>query len=636
MKIAYKHLLRFIKDKPEIQELSNKLFQLGHEHEINNFIFDMEFTPNRGDCLSLMGLARDLNVFYKTDTNIPMYQDEFSQMSLNFINQAPEKCPLISFLNIEISGPILPYKNYLEDYFHDLKLNKNNFFTDISNYVAYEMGQPTHCYDYSKIGNDITLHENNENREFHTLLGNSINLFGSDLVFTSENKIINLSGIIGGNETACNKETKNALIECAYFKPESIIGKSVKYNIHSDASHKFERGTDPDCHEKVLRRFIQIVNDHANVTKLDLYQYSTSDTKKIRLDYDLNKINNILGTNISNHDYKKYLQKLGFGVEKKIEVPPYRNDINHQNDLAEEIARVIGYDNIPTSSIKISQRPKKLPQAFENNLRNFLTYNGFNEVINFPFTAPAIEKNSKSIKVDNPLDSNRSYIRTSLRDSLLSNLVYNENRQKDSIKLFEISDIYTFDEVLKKEKRLAIIISGKRGHNPKEFSMKLDKKYFVGLFEAIDFDISKYITQIDRKHINSKIKNPIFYIELIADELYENAKGFELKDTYLSKFVKYNPISEYPSSYRDLSFSVKDPAQISKIIKVLSSRNSPIIKNFFMFDYYENKKMNETKIGFRYIFQLNDRTLTEHEINKEIKKITNSALSIKSVSLPGL
>lgn len=636
MKIAYKHLLRFIEDKPEIEELSNRLFQLGHEHEISDFIFDMEFTPNRGDCLSLMGLIRDLNVFYKTDTDIPIYQDELSPMSLNFINQAPEKCPSISFLNIEINGSISPYKDYLEDYFHDLKLNKNNFFTDISNYVAYEMGQPTHSYDYSKIGKDITLLENHEKREFNTLLGNSINLFRSDLVFTSENKIINLSGVIGGNETACNKETKNALIECAYFRPESIIGKSVKYNLHSDASHKFERGTDPDCHEKVLRRFIQIVSDHANVTRLDLYKYSASNTKQIRLDFDLNKVNSILGTNISSDDYKKYLQKLGFGVDKKIVVPSHRSDINHQNDLAEEIARVIGYDNIPTSSIKISQRQKKLPQAFDNNLRNFLTYHGFNEVVNFPFTAPDIEKNNKSIKVDNPLDSNRSYIRTSLKDSLLSNLVYNENRQKDSIKFFEISDIYTFDEVIKKEKRLGIIISGKRGHNHKEFSMKLEKKYFVEIFETIDFDISKYIIQIDRKEINSKIKNPIFFIELKADELYENVTGFEPKDTYLSKFVKYHPISEYPSSYRDLSFSVKDPAYISEIIKTLSSRKSPIIKNSFMFDYYENKKMNEIKIGFRYIFQLNDRTLTDHEINKEIKEITNSALSIKSVSLPGL
>lgn len=636
MKIAYKHLLRFIKDKPEIEELSNKLFQLGHEHEINDFIFDMEFTPNRGDCLSLMGLIRDLNVFYETDTDVPIYQDKFSPMSLNFINQAPEKCPLISFLNIEISGSISPYKDYLEDYFHDLKLNKNNFFTDISNYVAYEMGQPTHGYDYSKIGKDITLLENRENRVFNTLLGNSINLFGSDLVFTSENKIINLSGVIGGDDTACNKETKHALIECAYFRPESIIGKSVKYNLHSDASHKFERGTDPDCHEKALRRFIHIVNDHAKITKLELYKYSASNSKQTKLDYDLDKINNILGTNISCDDYKKYLQKLGFNVCKKIEVPSYRSDINHQNDLAEEIARVIGYDNIPTSSIKISQRQKKLPQAFDNNLRNFLTCHGFNEVVNFPFTTPANEKNNISIKVDNPLDSNRSYIRTSLKDSLLSNLVYNENRQKDSIKFFEISDIYTFDKVVKKEKRLGIIVSGKRGHNHKEFSMKLDQKYFVELFETIDFDISKYIIQIDRKEINSKIKNPIFFIELKADELYENVKDLESKNTFLSEFVKYHPISEYPMSYRDLSFSVKDPAYISETIKILSSRSSQIIKNSFMFDYYENRKMNEIKIGFRYIFQVNDRTLTDQEINKEIKEITNLALSIKSVSLPGL
>ena len=636
MKIAYKHLLKFIDDKPEIKDLSSKLFQLGHEHEINDGIFEMEFTPNRGDCLSLLGLTRDLNVFYKTKTNIQIYQDEISSMNLNFINKAKDKCPFISFLNIEISGPVSAYKDYLENYFHDLNLNKNNFFTDISNYVAYEMGQPTHCYDYSKIGKDITLIENNESIEFNHLLGDSINLSGSDLIFMSENKMINLSGVIGGIETACNMSTSNALIECAYFQPESIIGKSIKYNINSDASHKFERGTDPACHEKVLRRYIQIVNDHANITKLELYKNSTSNIKEIELDFDLKRVNDILGINITSNEYEKYLCKLGFGVNKKIIVPSYRSDITHQNDIAEELARVIGYDNIPSSSFKISQRATNLPQTYHNNLKSFLIYNGFTEVINSPFSSSHIEKNNESIMVDNPLDSNRNYLRTSLKNSLLSNLIYNENRQKDSIKFFEISDIYTCNQAIKKETRLGIIISGKRGHNHKEFSMKLDNKFLEEVFNKIDFDITKYIIRIDRKEVNSKIRTPIFYIELNTDELFESVKKFEPKDNFMSKFIKYQPISEYPISYRDLSFSVKDPAYISEITKILSNRESPIIKDSFMFDYYENVKMNEIKIGFRYIFQSNERTLTDNEINEEIKEITNSALAIKSVSLPGL
>ena len=128
-------------------------------------------------------------------------------------------------------------------------------FTDVSNYVAYEQ-QPTHSYDFSSLGTDITLQENTDNSSFLTLLGKSIEVKNTDLVFTSEGKIINLSGVVGGKNSACNEYTKNALIECAYFIPESIIGKSVKYNIHSDASHKFE--DDPDCHERVLRVLLKL------------------------------------------------------------------------------------------------------------------------------------------------------------------------------------------------------------------------------------------------------------------------------------------------------------------------------------------------------------------------------------------
>ena len=477
MKIVYEHLIKFLAEKPNIQDLSAKLFQLGHEHEIDGSIFDMEFTPNRGDCLSLQGLARDLNVFYETNLDTPIFTNNLPKLDLNFVNEAQIQCPQISFLNIEITGKISEYKDYLQDYFTDLKINRNNFFTDISNYIAYEMGQPTHCYDFSLIGEDITLKENNNNSKFTSLLEHKLEIQKSDLVFTSNDKIINLAGVMGGLETACNKHTKNALIECAFFKPEAIIGKAVKYNLHSEASHKFERGTDPKSHEKILRRFIQIVDEHAEITKLELHTHNNN-SDEIEMDLDINKINKILGLDVSEDLYKTSLRKLGFKINKKIIVPSYRNDITHQNDLAEELARVIGYDNIPIKSINLDHIFNKFKTPDEENIKSFLIDNGFAEVINSPFCSI---NTSNSIKLDNPLDSNREYIRTCLVDSLLENLIYNENRQKDSIKLFEISDIYTSPGNTY-EKRLAIIVSGRRGQNHQDFSKKLDNMYLIELF----------------------------------------------------------------------------------------------------------------------------------------------------------
>ena len=183
MKIAYKHLVKNIIANPSIDEISNRLFQLGHEHEIENNIFNMEFTPNRGDCLSLNGLLRDLSVFYDVDANQEIYDEKLNILDIDFENFAQDICPQISFLKIEIESIPEKYKDYLNDYFIDLNLNKNNFFTDISNYISYENGQPTHCYDANKINGKLVFQELDTDQEFKTLLGKKINLTNKNPVF---------------------------------------------------------------------------------------------------------------------------------------------------------------------------------------------------------------------------------------------------------------------------------------------------------------------------------------------------------------------------------------------------------------------------------------------------------------------
>jgi phenylalanyl-tRNA synthetase beta chain len=635
MKIAYKHIISHLTSKPSIEEISSKLFQLGHEHEIENSIFNIEFTPNRGDCLSVLGLLRDLNVFYDNKFSYEIFEDPIPPFDINFENKAKESCTDISFLNIVIDNEVEQYASYLDDYFQTFNLNKNNFFTDVSNYLAYELGQPTHCYDFNQISNNITLQPNKGSNYFNTLINQEILIEDSDLIFTSSDKIINLAGVMGGNNSACKNTTTNVLIECAHFSPESIIGKSVKYNLNSEASYKFERGTDSTCHEKVLRRFIKIIEDHTKIKKMGLYKNSSSQKKLIALDFDVNQVNSILGTNISEAEYKKYLARLGFKVEKSIFIPPYRNDISNQNDLAEEIARAIGYDNIKVGSLKIGLNNKpNNEKAHDGAIKDFLIKNGFTEVINLPFCSDSRED---SIKIDNPLDKNKKFFRRDIANSLIENLLYNEKRQKDSIKIFEISDIYTFDNsgAIKIDKKLGILISGRQGHDHHTFSKKLDKKYLISLFNQVKFNIHDYISVIDRSSIKSKVKTPVFVAELMIKDFKENFSDYEQSKEKLNYFVKYKPISDFPSSYRDLSFSVKDSMKIETVINFLKEIKSEIIKESFMFDFYENKLKNETKIGYRFIFNSSEKTLTDKEIDFEIDKIINKVLKIKSVSLPG-
>lgn len=636
MKISYKHLISRIDEKPNIEELSNKLFQLGHEHEINGNVFDMELTPNRGDCLSVNGLLRDLSLFYSINNNLEFYKKDLNEFNFNFINHAKKDCPKISFLKIEIDSIPEKYNQEMESYFYDLNVKKNNFFTDISNYISYETGQPTHCYDMSEIAEGITLDYLKTKQNFNTLLDNKIELKAGDLAFiNNKNEVINLAGIMGGSSTSCKKDTKSVLIECAYFNSEAIIGKSVQYALTSDAAHKFERGVDPNCHEYILRRFLKIVEECTKISNIEIYTESHSENKKNIVEFCEKKINKILGTNLSKKDCIGHLHNLGFeNNESQIKIPSHRHDISSINDIAEEIARAIGYDNIDQKNLEFfSLKDKKINQnSSEFNLKNLLIDNGFSETINNPFTSVNDEN---SIEVDNPLDINRRFLRTDLKNSLLDNLLFNERRQKDSIKLFEISDIYS-KSLSQKKRCIGIIISGRVDKNYKDFSKKLDINYLSNLINENILNIPNlnYET-ISRSSINSKSKNKIIYLEIEFSETFHcsyisNSKHENKIDT------TYKPISSFPSSIRDLSFSVKEFSNFKPLQDYMLNFNDEFLKDSYIFDYFFNEKNDEIKIGFRLVFQSIDSTITEDQVNKIIDIIIADTKKLSGIAIPGL
>ena len=635
MKIAYRHLLENITENPSIDEISDCLFQLGHEHEIEENIFNMEFTPNRGDCLSINGLLRDLSVFYNVNTNQEIYNDKLNKLDIDFENLSQDICPQISFLKLEIESIPNKYKDYLNDYFKDLGLNKNNFFTDISNYVGYENGQPTHCYDANKIDGKIVFKELHTEQEFETLLEKKINLTGRNHVFLSNDKVINLAGVVGGKETSCSADTKTVLVECAFFKPEAIIGKSVKYDIQSEASYKFERFVDPECQEKTIRRFIKIVEEHTNIKDMSLITYNYKKNKVTKIPVNTNVINQIIGTNISQDEYLTYLSKLGFGVnDENIEVPSYRSDIETQNDLAEEIARVIGYDNIARNEINIPKGKISNIYDIENKLRFFLLDHGFYEVINSPFVGI---NTSNSICVDNPLDSNKKFLRSNLTQSLLENLLFNERRQKDSIKLFEISDIYNIkDNKINVSRKLAVIASGRAGHNYRDFSKKISKKYLNSLFrESLPCENFEFKV-LSRESLNTKVKNEIISCEVDIANFSTDVLSYSEISKPPENFIEYSPISDLPNSIRDLSFSIKDFTELDKFKEYILEFKHDLLKEVYIFDYFNNEKNAEIKIGFRFVFQSSDSTITETQVNDIINVIIEHIKEIDGISIPGL
>ena len=633
MKISYKHLSRHLINEVSIETISDMLFQLGHENEVQGNILDIEFTPNRGDCLSILGLARDLNALTPSHQELEIFNGELNPLKLGFTNIATNACNKISFLYLEVDQINNNYEDYLENYFSDLNINKNNLFTDVSNYVSYELGQPSHAYDFEKIIGEIKLKFLEDNIEFQTLLGKKINLQKGDLIFADDNEVINLAGLMGSQGTSCSQETKKVLIEFAFFQPDSLMGKSVKYDLNSDAAYKFERYVDPNLQEKSIRRFIQIISNHADISDMKMFSETFLDSPQRLIKFDARKINHILGTNISNQEIKEYLGKLSLEIaDESIQIPSFRNDLETENDIAEEIARVVGYDNIIPSKLKINENYIG-SHNLEKYVSDFLRKKGLNEVINSQFNG-INEKNC--IVVDNPLDSNRKYIRTNLKDSLLENLTFNEKRQKDSIKLFEISDIYLSDGngQIEKKKMLGIIASGRIGYNRRDFSKKINKNFIQNIFCHFDEKLVDEILKIDRNNVDSKSKDEIFYLEIELSRLAPYFKDYELSNE-TNKFVKYSDISEFPSSTRDLSVLIGQIEDIEKVSKIIDDHNASILVDRFLFDFYENKEKNQIKVAYRLIFQSKENTLGDKDVDKEMNKMVLKIIEIKNASVPG-
>ena len=645
MKISYFHILQNLVEQPSIDEISQKLIQLGHENTYQDNILDIEFTPNRGDALSLKGISRDLSVFFEIKRDKDVYEEPIEKLNINFTNKDESACPNISFLEIELDErPNSKYKDYLERYFVDLGNKKNNFFTDISNYLLYELGQPTHCYDMKKMKSNITFKKLKVPRDFEALNGKVLSLQDGDYVFSSEDELINLAGIMGGKRFSCSKSTTKVLVECAYFEPDSILGKSTKYNLHSEASYRFERGCDIDIHNEALRRFIRIVLDHTEIINLKIKTFDTGLRKNTVIPFNSSKISEILGVDIPKCELTLILEKFGFRVNSDVTVPSFRSDVESLNDLAEEVARAFGYDNIDRKQFEIKDLNSENLILQENlasreERKEYIRYNlvksGFTEVINFPFTQ---NKESYSFKLDNPLDSNKPFLRTCLRESLVNNLLYNERRQRDSIKLFELTEVYTKDSnnELQSKTALALIASGRMGKNYKEFTKKISKDTLKGslceIFNEKDFNIE----EINRSDLDTKKKDKIFFMEILLDDLKNLEKKEKLSDDNLDMdFKTFEPISDFPLINRDLSLLLKKQTSLDALNECINSIDIPILKETFIFDFYYNEKDSFLKIGYRFVFQSIEKTLQDKEVDKAMSNIVRSVLNIGEIEIPG-
>ena len=632
MKIYLEELQEKLESSLTLEEISYDLHQLGHENEILEDYIDIDITPNRGDCLSVKGILRELNVFHATKISDRKSERKIEPFNFDFKNLVTDACPRISFVKLKIGDVPKKYKPYLERYIINHQNKSINFFTDISNYLSHRYGHPTHCYDFKKIDGELILEKNKKLRAFQSLNNEELEVKEGDLVFTMGDRIVNLAGVMGGLDTSCSQNTKEVLIECAFFKPESVIGVAKKYNINSEAAYKFERGVDPNTTEKTIRKFIDIVDEHTNIIEVEIFSDNRKEFPVRNINLDIELINKIIGFNKDKKEIEEILNRLGFECnEGNIIVPSYRSDIETINDVAEELARVVGYDNIPKNEFSLPAVERKISK--EEKLIEYLCDNGFYEVINFPFEN---EKKDGSIKVLNPLDSNKRFIRTSMITSLKENLIFNEKRQKDSIKFFEISNLYySKGQNLLSNRKIALIVSGRVGMNYMEYTKFFQKHYLQEILSRYVEEKYLEIIEIPRDQIDSKLKAPIHFCEISLANISSKIFSYVSQKKVSKKDFTYKKPSQFPSSSRDLSFLVNSDTSAKKLITELSNFSHEYLKETFIFDYYKNEKDNKIKIGYKFIFQSHSKTLEVSEVDRIIDDIVKLSTGINGIDLPG-
>ena len=660
---------KFLKDEDKngIAELgddaivgSDPIKYLGLDDEI----IDFDLTPDRGDLLSIIGMAYELGAIYdKKVKDIDLsYTESNEDINDSFkLNINTDNCKLFlakKATNIEIKESPSFIKNRLIA----CGIRPINNVVDISNYVMLETGQPLHFYDADSLGNSITVRmaENGEN--LTTLDNIERTLDENDIVIANDKEAVGLAGVMGGLDTEVESNTKNLLIESAIFDGVRVR-KTSKKIIRSEASNRFEKGLDPKRTYMAIERACHLLEKYAGATILKgvcKHDLTSSEDKKIKIEYK--NINDVLGSNISNDEILDVFRKLGFTYEEEkeyviVNVPSRRLDITIKEDLIEEVSRIYGVDNIEGTLPKFGEKNNNYDNTIRS-IRNKLSELGLNETLTYilvndkdvnKYTTDEFE----SLHLLDPITEDRNTLRYSVIQSLYKVYEYNKSHNNKDISIFEIGKgFFKQGEEYLENQKVAALMTG---------------KYYLGLGEEkqVDFYIIKgvaeellhylgyenrysfvvptnipkefHIGQVAEIIVNGSsigivgklhpnvTKDSVYVMEINLDKLFEKRVGS----------MKYKEISKFPSINKDMAFIVDKDMTSDTIMKEIKKSGGKLVTNIKVFDVYTGENVEEGKksIAFNLTFEDNTKTLTDEEVLEVFNKIISEVEKKLSANL---
>lgn len=635
---------------------------------LNDFILDINITPNRADAFSHVGIARDLAALFETNLEIPVIKNvedsekAYEAAKVEIVNY--DGCP--RYVAKVVKGvTIKESPEWLKKKLKNIGLRPINNVVDITNFVLHEIGQPLHAFDLDKLeGRKIIVRNAKDEEKFVTLDSKERVLLSTDLMICDATKPVAIAGIMGGENSEVTTSTKNILIESAYFNPSAIRKTSKRLGLSTDASTRFERGCDPEIVVWAANRAASLIQELGGGEILEgaIDVYPNKIEKKI-LTLRNARIGKVMGVEIPAEISKKILNRLGFSVtligdELTVEVPSFRPDIEREIDLIEEVARIYGFDKVPViEKINVTLDEKIDHTAFNDNLRNRLVALGLNEIIsNSLLSSEVAEKFGNSFSVLNPQSAEMSNARPSLLPGMLITISKNLKVREKNLAFFEIGhtfikkaeELKTFDDIEEHE-HLLVAITG-LANSSQWYQKERSFDYFdlKGIVEnIIDFIGSKgkaeSVSSAEKniefgESIQIKSKNIVTYGKLNS----ETAKYFDINQqvffadfdlTLIKELEKkeknFTELLKYPKVSRDFAFVFDKNISSREIIQTIKDSCSELLKNVKLFDIFESESIgkNNISMAFALEFYSSDRTLTEEEVDKEfrtaIEKVKN-------------
>ncbi|MEY4768005.1 MAG: hypothetical protein RL637_644 [Pseudomonadota bacterium] len=629
--------------------------------QLDDHILEFNLTPNRADCLSVEGLAREIAALngivwqpLKTEsTEITVSQ------SLPIIVANPEACPRYLGRVIQAVNPQAATPLWMMERLRRSGQRSLGILVDVTNYVLLELGQPLHAFDAAKLSGNIQVRYARVGESLALLNGQHIELTAETLVIADQQKPLALAGIMGGSESAVSETTTDIFLECAFFNPIIMAGKARQYGLHTDSSHRFERGVDFELQHRAIERATQLIVEIAGglVAEINEFVDQKHLPKISPIQLRHSRINQVLGIEIADNIVIDILQNLGMQVLSESNIwtiipPSARFDIKIEADLIEEIARIYGYNQLPQ---QLTITPNQLAQVQETQLtldriKDLLVDRGYQEIVSYSFVDPNLQQqlmpDFPAVALQNPISNEMAVMRTTLWSGLLSTALHNLHRQHSRMRLFETGLRFVQqDGQLQQQKRLAGLIIGSampeqwaEANRPVDFfDLKADVEAIFALsgsaVEYVSANHSALHPGQSAQLLNSQ-GELIGWVGLLHPTLERNLGFhqsvflFELDQaTLLTKpLPHFQPLSKFPSVRRDLAIIVEDKITANAIINSIYQSAEANLQQAFIFDVYQGKGITEgyKSIALALILQNNEQTLTDLQIDAIVTNFLNT------------